>query len=963
MSNAVYQRAVEELEAIISPRVVSRSLQEGLRQVGRSPDTVDYDAIEQILKAQVYRQLQVTMPVTQAKQTIADILGRIEGLQATDPAVGAGGGGVERQGERLEALRNALRPFNLYFEWPEVQKLRAQIQLLEAELEEGREAASLAEDAEAQLRAVEQKLEDQLVIQARELGELEEALEQVRTLGGAKVRRLENLVNQIRASQEGRQLAPAEVERSRRLARDLRKLMESSVYAEDVAAPRAAEAAPGDGGVLDVETEEEDILTIDTAGLDPEVTARLLLLDLEGERHDLEALASEFAGLFAYMPNLAQRVHELRVALDGEASVADELEALRHTLAEAFASQRETLREELEGIDASLGALRDEADTAELRQALRVALGILSTTLPSQPDIVHVRHLHQLALEQAEEFDRAEEETQAQVEAQLRDQAEILGRLESTLLRYEGRTAAESEYQRLQQEVDALREAHSRQTLAPETMAAVRQAEEKLESAMAVLADERIDRQRAHLRNLLSQIESLPALDTVAARIGSVVAELTRQLKQLESRTLDDAQVDATGALVDALKADARASAQRKLEALAEQAGELGSTHLLERIRAAADGLEEERFPDLAALKSALKQEREAQRSDQVGELHRLEREAVRFAGSDTATYAALQQRLAESRERIERGALAPGLAHGWVLLQKVESEVDTRLRGLEGRLDEALASFHAVEKLNSDDVASVRRILTHLDGQRGAFERVSVGLRLQLEASLREAEALLVKLREEYEATRAIADQLVSGGVLDDVLGLFADDAPGTDGGASARAPAATDVLKPYLAEDDVSGAALLGPAGELLAGALPLPAEALRELLGALGHAHAAAAAAGGTSPALLTLEFDGGLVVLGWAGPDRRVLLTLTGPADLVLLMNRLRRDLPTLADARTDDAHPSEPSAAPTDARDAALGTPANEAPGDERGPHDERGPDDDAPPDGGDAAAHGGPAHS
>src|SRR5690606_21889692 len=150
--------------------------------------------------------------------------------------------GLTAQAERLERLQVALRPFNLYFEWPEVQKLRAQIQLLEAEHDSGREAHALGQDAEAQLELVVQKLEDQLVLQARELGELREALEQVRSLGGQKVRRLETFVNQIAGSQSERQLAPAEIERARRLARDLRKLMESSVYSEQVA--KGMELAP-----------------------------------------------------------------------------------------------------------------------------------------------------------------------------------------------------------------------------------------------------------------------------------------------------------------------------------------------------------------------------------------------------------------------------------------------------------------------------------------------------------------------------------------------------------------------------------------------------------------------------------------------------------------------------------------------------------------------------------------------
>ena len=60
------------------------------------------------------------------------------------------------------------------------------------------------------------------MLQARDLGELQEALDEVRSVGGPKVRRLETLVNQVKAAQENRQLAAAESDRAQRLARDLR---------------------------------------------------------------------------------------------------------------------------------------------------------------------------------------------------------------------------------------------------------------------------------------------------------------------------------------------------------------------------------------------------------------------------------------------------------------------------------------------------------------------------------------------------------------------------------------------------------------------------------------------------------------------------------------------------------------------------------------------------------------------
>jgi len=917
MSNQVYQTTVEELEAILSPRVVSRSLQEGLRQLGRSPDTVDFSAVEKILKAQIYRQLQVTMPVTQAKETIEGILGRLQDVNGD--ANGAHGAsadsGLARQGERLEQLSAALRPFNLYFEWPEVQKLRAQIQLLETEQEAEREAASLVDDAESQLRIVQQKLEDQLVIQARELGELTEALDHVRSLGGPKIRRLENLVNQIGSAQQGRQLAPAEIERARRLARDLRKLAESSVYTEEMdgeggtqaaptAEPQTHEADAGEDGLLDVEGEEEDLLSIDTADLAPEVSAKLLLLDLEDERHDLEQLAAESRGLLEYQPSLGERFDALRARLDADGSIAEELEALRTTLAEAFESHRHALHSELDGIERSLDDIRPDVDTSELGQALRVALGILETTLPSQADIQHVRNLHRLALEQVDAVRRAEDEARARQEAQLADQASLLERLETTLERYREQDGA-PEYHTLASQVEALRSAHEQQTLDPEITDGVRRAEASLESRMAQVADEQVDRQRATLHNLLAHVKALPALDTVAARISSVVAEIERQLKALETGTLDDAQLNATAALVDTLRDEVTATLRRRLEALAEQAGELPSPPLLERIRAANDGLESGTYPDLAALRAAIKQEREAERSDQIGALHRLESEAARFAGMEGPTLAALQAQLASARERIDEGLLAPGLPQAWSLLERLQAEAEQRLHNVFPRLDAALAAFRPVEKLNSDDVATVRRILRHLDSQRDAFERVSVGLQLQLEASLSEAEALLEKLGEEYEATRVIADQLVSANVLDDVLGFLGEegDKGAPDPGQEDPGRAGFDaLLEPYLAADEVSAVALLGEGGMLLGGRLPFDAAPAVSLVTALRSAADLGASALGASAArIVTLEYDGAALLAAWPTSEHVLLLRLRSSSEVALLSARLRRDLGGLAEA--------------------------------------------------------------
>ncbi|HLU82620.1 MAG TPA: hypothetical protein VKZ43_04405, partial [Trueperaceae bacterium] len=945
MTNDVYQSAVQELEAILSPRVVSRSLKEGLRQLGRSPETADLPTIEQILKVQVYRQLQVSMPVTEAKTAVNDIVERLRKVNAQQSQVGAqaaASAGLGTQAERLERLQVALRPFNLYFEWPEVQKLRAQIQLLETEHASGREAHDLGLDAESQLELVVQKLEDQLVLQARELGELREALDQVRSLGGQKVRRLETFVNQIDGSQKQRQLAPAEIERARRLARDLRKLMESSVYAEQVAkgvdlgAPEEAahggnahsafaidisagqvsqpdgtqlygeesgplsdpvaavdhldgetavvppagtvegdsellgradptyvtdhgteaiERDPGSGattfeadhGILDVDSEEEDLLSIDTSVLDPAVHQRLRLLDLASEMHDIAALETEYAELFNYQPALAARVSELKAEIEAERSVADVLETLKEDLTAYTTALRDDLREELEEVTVKLGAVRPEIDSSELSQAARVTLGILSSALPSLADVEHVRQLSRLVAEQEVALRRSDEA----LAVQLKGQNELLARLEGTLVRYEAGATASEDLERLRGELSSLRLAQEKQTLVPEVMASARQVEERIAMALAERATEASERRRARLEALRAQVEGLPVTATLSDRAEAARREIDRLLAEQAgseaasallfddgedafgpelSLTESDTDVDVIDTMIETLRKEAGGSIRRRLQELAEEAAEVGSARLVERLQGALNELDDGRFPDLGLLSAALQQEREAARLEQVGELHRLVRAASPYQAVDSAGITALSELLADQKSLLDAGRPAGRLGEAAAALAGLEAQWRERLAGVPARLDAAMLRFAEVAKLNSDDVATVRRILTHLDSQRESLPKVSLGLRLQLESSLAQAEKLLDTLAEEYEATRVIADQLVSEGLLDDVFGLALGGAG--DSAATAREAAAgreaagsalardQELLKRYADSPGVEAVALFATDGSRLSG-----------------------------------------------------------------------------------------------------------------------------------------------
>ena len=110
------------------------------------------------------------MPVTEAKTKLQHIMESLKKLDAkTESGVNSSAAGPATpskpsQEAALGELRARLKPFNLYFEWPEVQKLRAQLQLLDAEYLAGRETGRLLEEARQNLVLVEEKLTDQLVL-------------------------------------------------------------------------------------------------------------------------------------------------------------------------------------------------------------------------------------------------------------------------------------------------------------------------------------------------------------------------------------------------------------------------------------------------------------------------------------------------------------------------------------------------------------------------------------------------------------------------------------------------------------------------------------------------------------------------------------------------------------------------------------------------------------------------------
>lgn len=901
MTNAVYQATVEALEALMSPRIVSRSLQEGLKQVGKSPVEVSYSDVEKILKSQVYRQLQVTMPVTEAKGKIVDILQQIKNVDAKpDPALNRT---LEQQAQTLEMLQENLRPFNMYFEWPEVQKLRAQLQLIEAEQAAGRESSRLLQEARAQFGTVQQKLEDQLVQQARALAELEEGFESVKALGGPRVRRLESLVGHLGEAQQARQLAPAEVERARKLVTELHKLMEASLEGDELADAPALELTPV--------PRDDELLEREVA--DPERQARFHQLELESEQRQLTHLQSRYELLLAYQPAWQERLQALAAQLEQGRSVAAELAALPAQLEQGEQDEQQRLTEELRALLEELNDFPETVDLDELSYQVQVTLSVLEATLPPQRDLQHLRSLAQLAREQARDLAQQQEvEREAQAQKLVQQQA-ALERLEASLQRYQHQHSLSEELGRLAQCLSALREAQDQSRLEPELQSEARQAEIRLEAAAATYAEAQSERQQVALHGMLSELRSLPlepqARLGLEQRLEAALADLERG--PLAGDGLDDLRRD-----LDAVEAELRARYLRALAAFRERAAALEAKPLLSRLASDEQGLEQDLYPDLREIERALAGATEARRAEQLHDLHRLENELSSYHGKGLSEAAHLQRAIDEARQTLERGEALPALEPLWDQLEALQSSLVRRSAGFVPRLDAALALQSKVARLNSDEVAAVGRILRHLDSQRDAFHRVSAGMQSELEALLQEAEMLLVELEAQDEATQVVAGQLAGGSLLDDLFG-DGDAAPEADEEKLSQAllleatppaerlsghdPEVDAWLDGMLREAGVTQAMLFAEGGRPLSGYLSGNlAERGAALHSFLRHITSTGQALELGAARLSLLESARRAILVSEPAPGYQLLLSLENLERQTEVLHRLQTQLPQLRD---------------------------------------------------------------
>jgi chromosome segregation protein len=456
--NAIYEATVKILGDELPLSTLQHSLNEGLQRLGKDANNVGFRDMEKVLKGGIYRQLQVKLPAGQAKNRIQQVIDSIAKYDTGDNATESEATVLKRQDTNLTALEDALKRFNLYFEWPEVQKFRAQINVIREQHAVKRPVPELIKDAQTQLATLERKLSDLLVRQNRDVLELKHDLERVRSVGGPRVKRLESLVTQLEASQNKGEITPAEVERARKLASELRKMVESSVVTTptegEQTAPVAAQAAKStvsrtDAGefvvddspqvkegtgefLLDVEfAEDQTQFDLDFADLTPEQSERVLEIDLAEEWRQLEYLAEEHRGVLELFADLGVLLSELRNKIENERTLLGaELIRFREIILERQAQLLETQRLRLEQIPPMLDKFEAiGVDVGEARLTHSIASGMVAAKVLASDDLATIEDLLRTFERQYEARSQVHNEEQARLNRTLEKQASFLNEM------------------------------------------------------------------------------------------------------------------------------------------------------------------------------------------------------------------------------------------------------------------------------------------------------------------------------------------------------------------------------------------------------------------------------------------------------------------------------------------------------------------------------------------------------
>ena len=165
----LYKIPVKQLSDLLSSRALEKALQDAASSRGLVLDTLDADTLEDILKKDVYRRLQHTVPAVLAKKRVIEVLKEIHSVPEPVPVPTTE---FRLTHDPVVQLEESARKFNLYFDWPETQRLRSILGIARTEASAGRNVDSLVQEGSGLVEQMERRLSEGLAEQGQDLAEL-----------------------------------------------------------------------------------------------------------------------------------------------------------------------------------------------------------------------------------------------------------------------------------------------------------------------------------------------------------------------------------------------------------------------------------------------------------------------------------------------------------------------------------------------------------------------------------------------------------------------------------------------------------------------------------------------------------------------------------------------------------------------------------------------------------------------
>lgn len=834
---SLYQTLQQSLEPLLGNRTQT-VLEEGVRRLGVSPESLQAAHAETLLKRLVYRELQATLPASEARQQIENLLQTIREqngdsarpappppvpippteppLEPAQPPVRAEAVASEPKPSALADLEAGLKRMGLYLEWPEVGRLRSLVSVIKREQEKGVEPEELLKEGQGLLVQLEERLQAALLRQTRDISDLEAALNRVSSVGGPKVRRLEVLLRQIKEAHQAETLAPGEVERARSIAAELRKLVESSVVQnptlETRIEPEAEAPVPDETAEFVMETPPEPprvdgspasennyaterypTFEIDFGELTEEQLGKIREIDVAEDRRALETFKERYSSVLS-RPEVAPLLQRLEAQLASGEPLGAALPEFENQLKAALKEALSEARVRYEWLAERLRELSSEPppELAPKLSGVAARLNVAFETLQAGVIPEDLGALGEVLEALAQEAKNLRE--QKAREARMQQALETLrGEAEAALSAYRGQPTVEVFF-------NQLAGAQPRE----ESLQVLRQG---LSGLLDTLARER-EEENLRRSSLRSALQAMPTLETLEPQRSRLLAELgdgNKPLTQLE-------------AAVQRLMREFQGQVSMRLEALRRRALKLGFA--IPGLESAQSALQSGQVPDPQPFERTLEEALAQRRNALLGELSQLEAQAQALRGVGGE---AVLAEIAQFRARIQAGEL-PELGPVQEALAKAQRELESLRGQLQIRIGTLLVDYHEQAHIGGETVFRLRPLIEFLAAAQERLGKLGVSGVLDVRRTLEEALPLAAQLHEEYQATQRLKEEL-KGADIDDLLGIF-DTKP-----AKEEKPIQNPALASF-AGRGVEGLAVLGPGG-LIEGHLPFPTSVAQALL----------------------------------------------------------------------------------------------------------------------------------